>query len=270
MSNLVSSLISDPLQSHMALSIAARSIDAAIFPIDGNGPLISRHIDIDADSLSALEDTVYNNPLLLSDFGKIDVLIDTMRFMVVPDHVASSSDLRSLLIDSFWPGEPLDALDNSIAATPYTLLAAVDRKLLTFIRRTFSLSSVKHRICPFLNFCVRDSKTAEGAKMYLNLHANTTDIVYLKDGELIKANTFATAAVTDTIYYVMLMASTQGFDYKTDELVLCGDSGLREELMPELRKYIRYVMPEMSIATRYGTQAIDLQVPFELLCLSPS
>lgn len=270
MDNLVSSLISDPLQSHMALSVASRSIDAAIFPIDGNGPLISRHIALDADSLSALEDTVYNNPLLLSDFGKIDVLIDTMRFMVVPDNIASSSDLRSLLIESFWPGEPLDELYDSIADTPYTLLAAVDRKLLTFIRRTFSLSSVRHRLYPFINSCVSGAKNSEGAKMYVNLHSNATDIVYLKDGELIKANTFATDAVTDSIYYVMLMASTQGFDYSSDELVLCGDSGLREELMPELRKYFRYVMPEMSIATRYGTQAIDLQVPFELLCLSPS
>ncbi len=269
MSNLVSSLISDPLQSHMALSIASRSIDLAIFPIDGNGPLISRHIALDADSLSALEDTVYSNPLLLSDFGKTDVLVDTMRFMVVPDHVASSSDMQSLLIDSFWPGESLDAMDERISATPYTLLAAVDRKLLTFIRRTFSLSSVKHRICPFLNFCVSDSKTTEGAKMYVNLHADTTDIAYLKNGELLKANTFATLAISDTMYYVMLMASTQGFDYGSDELVLCGDSGVREELMPMLRKYFRYVMPEMAISTRYGSQAIDMQVPFELLCLSP-
>ena len=237
MGSLVSSLISDPLQWHLSLSISDRDIDLHIRRIDGDDSVISRQIQLNSDTLSALEDAVYDNPLLLSDFGQTDVLIDTERYMLIPTEAAETNDICSLLIDKFWPGDPLTSIMYDIKDTPYTLIAAIDHKLHTFIRRTFTISSVIHRICPFIDFCVSDSKGFDGAKMYVDIHGVNTDIAFVRKENLLKANTFATSAITDILYYMMLMASTLKFDSATDEISISGDEQARNELIPMLRKY---------------------------------
>jgi hypothetical protein len=53
-----------------------------------------------------------------------------------------------------------------------------------------------------------------------------------------------------------------------DELQLSGDKAVRDELMPQLRKYISFVMPIIfpASAMKIGQDAI--KAPFDLILLS--
>jgi hypothetical protein len=54
----------------------------------------------------------------------------------------------------------------------------------------------------------------------------------------------------------------------TDELQLTGDGGQRASMTPELRKYVKYVMPAVypAAAMRLGRNA--MQAPLELILLA--
>lgn len=275
MSSLVSNLISDPSKLRLALSISDSAIDLLVCPIETNGNptedassadiLISRRIELSSDNQKVLDEAIYDNPLLLEDFGKTDVLIDNRKFILVPSYMASSTDLCNAIVESFWPGEPLVNLCNDIEHTPYMLLAAVDHKLFTFIRRTLSNASVMHRILPFVNFCMEESKGNEGAKIYINLRHQSIDIVYIKNHELMKANTFAVSAISDMVYYILLMASAHDFNYDSDVVMLCGDNSVKGELIPQIDKYFRLIVRDTDIL--FGDETGDSPVPFELKCL---
>ena len=68
----------------MEISPATLSV-ALHCPVEANS-LIYREIPLDpaADILHAVEDAVYDNPLILQPFGRTDILIDTRRLTLVP------------------------------------------------------------------------------------------------------------------------------------------------------------------------------------------
>ena len=75
-------------------------LDVALFPPVETERLIHRTILLNPDSPSldkAVQEAVYANPLLLSDFARIDVLVTTTDFSIVPAETAQSADAAQIL-----------------------------------------------------------------------------------------------------------------------------------------------------------------------------
>ena len=69
-------------------------------------------------------------------------------------------------------------------------------------------------------------------------------------------------------YYILNVWQNFGLDVYSDELQISGEKTVREQLMPQLRKYISYVMPIIfpASAMKIGQDAI--KAPFDLILLS--
>ena len=53
--------------------------------------------------LKALQEAVYANPLLLSDFSDVTVLVASRRFLVVPDTVDSPEKMSAVFAEAYAP-----------------------------------------------------------------------------------------------------------------------------------------------------------------------
>ena len=93
--------------------------------------------------------------------------------------------------------------------------------------------------------------------MYIHLRKEAVDIYAYERGRLIFANAFACKETNDRIYYILYIWKQLGMEQERDELHLTGELSDKEELLPELKKFIRQVIL-MNPAYNLDLQAINL------------
>lgn len=265
---LTKELISDPSLWRMSLELDKNALELVIFSLAQENSLIHRRLVLDSSKSlqSALEDAVYDNPLLLSDFGKVDFLIDTKRFMLIPDSL-KDEDTREDICSTLWPDYSLSMLSNTLAGLDSTLVFEEESSLLSFIRRTFPTVRIQHRLTPIITYFHNKDRLSNASKMYVNLREDYTDIIYFQNGELRVVNTFSTATPTDVIYYIMATVKITDFATNNDEIMLSGNPNLREPVAQTLRKYVNYVMPVVFPSAMFHAGKDATQVPFELILI---
>lgn len=255
------------LRRQLGLLVADNAVDVLVFSRAEDNSLTYERLELDAthsDHVRALEEAIYDNPLLLSDFGHVDVLFDTRRYMAVP---AEAVDSIPYMMGELYPGENIDIAASEINEAGTVIAAAIDPRLAAFVRRTFHNPTLHHRIAPMARWFGLRNRLGNSSKLHLHLTHNRLDILGYRGRDISIANTFETRSELDVLYYVQAVADLTQFDSNSDQMFLSGDAALRETAMPLLRKYFSYVMPVIfpSDMFRAGSQALG--APFELVSL---
>lgn len=266
---LSQAMVSRPRHSRMSLLLDKTGLDLVVTSLVEDNSLLWRRLDFDpaaATTVRALENLVYDNPLLLSDFARVDVLIDTPRFAIVPHDKASVEESEQIFAD-LYPAERLSVEVSPVEKDGAMLATGVDADMAAFLRRTFNNPGITHRIAPLIRFFGAKNRLGNAGKMHIHLGAGTTDIIAFGASGLLMANTFATPTVTDALYFTLAAARELGFDRSYDRILISGDNSRRDELIPLLRRYVDFAMPFIfpSQLTRTGSDHAD--APFELLIL---
>ncbi len=263
-------LVADPALRRLALLVSPSGVDVAISSRVRDNELIYRRIPYPdgSDPVKALEEAVYDNPLLTADFGKIDVVFDTPRFFVMAAEEATPDEVRRR-IDMLWPPENLDfelePLICPIEADRTVLVCAVPRKLVSFVRRTFNNPGIVHRMAALARYYALKNHLGNSGKMHVRLSPGRTDVIAFGRSGLLLANTFATNSAEDAAYYTVAATRHLGYDNDTDRILASGDRELRDAYVTSMRRFISFVMPDIfpSALTRLGAEAST--VPFEML-----
>ena len=266
---LTKDMIQQPQLWRLAMEISAERLQVVMYSIHEDNSLIFRDILLDTSAMSplaALEDAIYENPLLLSDFSKVDCLLDTTRFTVVPSEIRSD-DLRRRVLASLWPDDGYEVVADDISGCDATILTAVDSGLSGFLGRTFIDADVRNRISPLVSYFAGKSRLGSSGKMFVNLRGGEMDVISFGRDKLKMASTIAFGSTDDAVYYILASAKVTEFNVETDELMLCGDMAMREQLMPLLRRYVNYVMPVVFPSAMMRTGKEAMSVPFELIVL---
>ncbi len=93
--------------------------------------------------------------------------------------------------------------------------------------------------------------------MYVHLRKEAAEIYAYERGRLAFANTFACKETNDRLYYILCVWKQLGMAQERDELHLTGELYDKEQLLPELKKFIRQVFI-MNPAANLDLQAINL------------
>lgn len=241
--------IKEPRSSRLALRLGHDSLHALAYNPDDTASAIYRRLPLESSSASlmkSLEEVVYDNPVLLSDFLQIDILIDTPRFAIVPDDIiAGDSDMtQSLLIKAI--GEEAasgEVIVDDMTHIGATIVMSVDSDITAFMRRTFNNPTIRHNLSPQCRYFFDKNRIDNAGKMYVNLRRDAMDIIVLGNDSLRMANTFRFRDIMDAVYYIMACREMLDLDPAGNELLIAGDEALRDEITPILRKFLGYVMP---------------------------
>lgn len=264
---LTKDLVAQPQLWRLAMRVGEQAVDVAInTPLEDHA-LIYRHFELDSgmEPLAAFEDLIYDNPLLLSDFSKVDVLIDTPRFTLVPTEIGSD-EARADIVQAIWPDPALTTLAQPLP-TGETLLMAVDSGLVSFLRRTFLEGRILHPIGVLATYFSARSQQGNASKLFCRLRPGAVDMVGLAQGRLVAATSAEAPTSEDMAYFILATAQTCGLSLDADELCLYGQAELRERVTPLLRPLARYVMPVIFPSEIFKAGKDALHAPFELMIL---
>ena len=206
----------------MLLDPEARTLTVAATSTVGEEPMLCRRIALGdaAERLRALEDAVYDNPMLLADFDRTTMLLRTPRFAVVPAEVADDADAADDAASLLWtsPDENLRLITAPVRGTDCAVLAACPADVAAFVGRTFADARFAHALAPEIAyFAAKAPRTGNAPKLF--------------------------AVADDMAYYAAAAAQVCGVASGELQFHVAGDPASRDALIGALRRFASHVMP---------------------------
>lgn len=265
--SLKTDIIDRPALWKLYLEVTHDALEVMAYSAYHEQSLIHRRLPFDpaaSSQVQALGDLIYDNELLLADFARVSILIDTPRFMVVPS--VTSEDVDTAMATSLWGGN-ITLLTDKLPTPGVKLMTAPDRDTVAFLRRTYPTVTPSHPMSRLITYFFNRDRLSNTSRMYIHLRGGHIDIIYFDCQNLRIANTFAVTNADDMIYYTLLVARNTGFDLENDDVMVCGTGEVRDHYHAMLRKYARYVMPVMFPSEMYHAGKEALESPFQLIIM---
>lgn len=247
-------MIPQPELWRCAMEIGSDRLDVALFPPVATERLIHRTILLNPDASfheKAVQEAIYVNPLLLSDFARIDVVIDNSEFAVVPSVTAHNVEPEAILeaasFDLMDKIAEISHPDESIS-----IVFAVPAPLAGFIRRTFFNVRINHSLAPLV--AARPLTSA----IFASVTDSKVDLIATDGNNLLLANSFRCATPEDATYYIV--AVRNNLPVEQPKIILAGNGSKTDTIEKYLTKYA--VAPERAevptALARLGKDAMTL------------
>ena len=262
-------LIKEPRLWRLALRIDKTMLHIVLFCKVEDNSLIYHQIPLDQAAPSqqkAIEEAIYDNPLLLSDFAQIDCVVETSTFTIVPAEITDAEVRRRIFNETFSSFEG-EIVENELSELKSIILMGLNEELVNFLRRTFNNPRILHHLTPLCTYFNRKSRLGNSGKMYAYMRKDRLDILSFDKDALRLANTFAFRDPMDAVYYILACREMLHLDPGSDEMLIAGDNSLREVITPVLREYLAYVMPVIFPSAMFKAGKDAFNAPFDLIVL---
>lgn len=263
-------LVSDTSICNLLLRIGSGRLDVAIYSVVHDNSLIYRRFTLGTDGegeLHSLENTIYENPLLLGEFRRVFCIADSGNAMPLPAAIDSAS-MRERVFKAAHPEFDGDILTSASGVDNAIFTFGLSAGLAGFLRRTFHGIDIRCHISTLCRFFASRPPRGNAMRMICNFRPDAMDLLVLHGKDLLLANTFRFAAPMDAAYYIMAVRKNLRLDPEGDELLLAGDQSVRESIVPFLRRFISRVMPVIFPPQMFRTGRDSLRAPFDLI-ISP-
>lgn len=267
---LTPDLLQNPDYCHLGMRIGADSLTVMIYnPLEDNS-LIVRQFPIPTEGderQKAIESIVYDNPLLLLDFAKTNVEIESANFLLIPEEVTDEAEIRKLFNIAHPETETRDLLiDNPLEGLNARAISAIRETELNFIRRTIGNVAIFSHLVPLIKYLRQQLHHGNTTKAFINVREFSADVIVLSHDRLYLANRFAYKEPSDLIYYI-LAATTPPGGYEVNETLVTGNRPRRDQIIKGLREFRSSVMPMIFPSEMYRAGRVSLSSPFDLIIL---
>lgn len=262
-------MIRSPRLWQLYLAIGRDGLDVMIYTPLEEHSLITANIPYDDASTplaKAVENAVYDNPLLLSDFKKVTILVRDTPHTITPSDMEDPA-LRTLVTDEMLGASEAEALSDRLPLLGADVIYRIDSDLLHFLQRTFNNPTFTHRVSALTRYWHGTNRATGSMTSYVNLRPGATDIVSFAGNSLLVANSYDTPTPTDTLYYIMALREMTGAS-ADKPVVIAGDRETRELLTPMLAPYVTQILPAVFPVAmfRAGGQTA-MNTPLDLVVL---
>ncbi len=240
------------------------------YDVDQDNSLIAGDIALDLSAgsyLKALENAVYDNPVLLDDYKQVRVIVDSMQFVVLPPAYDDETCALDAL-DAAFPNREGDLVFCRLPRCQVGIACDTPQGVTGFLQRTFNMPPVVHHLYPLCEHYRRQDDNREVACVHLNLHDGCADMLITRNKQLVMANSYPLKAADDAVYYALHAWKTFGLDQQRDELLIAGDRDLTSAATATLRKYVSYVMPPIFPAQALKIGQDAMKAPLKLILLA--
>ncbi|MDE6100593.1 MAG: DUF3822 family protein, partial [Paramuribaculum sp.] len=264
-------LISQPELWRLALMIGHDSFDVAIYPPVAREEVVWRSFPLDPNApsrLKAIEDIIYDNPLLLCDFRKIDCVINPESRLIVPS--CASPEQYEMLFSAACPSSESLELTATEINDDTLMLEGFEPEITAFLKRTFFNVTIRGRLPLLISYFIHRAEGLRPKRAVTLITGNRLTLIALDGNRLLAANEFQFNEIADAAYYVMAALNHIGF--KTDgqdfDLAVHGQSlTSSESLAAVLRNYVAEIRPVPFPSLRFRATKTTLQAPFPLIIL---
>ncbi|MDE7155340.1 MAG: DUF3822 family protein [Muribaculaceae bacterium] len=271
---LTADMIADPKT--YCLDVCIGSIqnpvaDFAIYSPDVPNSLIYKSIplktDEDSINVEALSEAIYNNPLLLSDFHRISVIVRSSHYMIVPLPLADDSEMiEKLLRDRFSKvNDETAIIVNKLPKLHAAIVFGVEPGVFNLLNRLFDNPPIYSHFYPLLTYFndLRESGNYEAT--FFNVTPNALDVVLFKN----ETNTLDTVriipfrSINDAAYYAISYQTMTSGNLQGN-ILISGSRDTRMQLVNRLKEFVDTVMPVVFPSQIFKLGRVSMTMPFEL------
>ena len=250
----------------MALRVDTNGLTALLYNTADNAERDVRSFRLDPAGgrrLDLLTATIYDNPLLLSDFGRVSVVVTTPYMALIP---SAAADVAVRILGADADDDAVIVNDLRVEGTK--LAMKLPREEVSFIRRTFPDADIRHRLAVLIDyFGARFTAGGNGRRLYAIVNADSVDIVVMDRRSLVHAVSHDISSPMDAAYFIMALFQQSGMDAMNDEMFVGGSTSGRNEVMETLRTYVNHVMPVIIPGSVSHPAVSDLHFDLQILPL---
>lgn len=194
-----------------------------------------------ADSLTRLEDAVYEEQSLFEDMDTTVLLRPTVS-VLVPSELISADDSEAVcaVMDRYdlseakeCFAEPAEDADGNI------LLYSMPAGMRGFLERSFPTEKIGHALIPLIR--AASAEAGKGDFMWADIQTGRADVAAFRDGHTLLLNSWRFREPEDAAYYLTYAWRVAGMDAASGRMHVSGEAALRSAVVPMLRDHIGYV-----------------------------
>lgn len=259
-------MIAQPQLWRLILMPGEERLDVALLPPVAVEEIIWRTFEFDPsapDRHKALQDIIYENPLLLSDFKSVECIADCGCFMALPagldDDAVGETGHAVLAPDD----EGCFTLTEPCGTTNAVIAQWIDGETHAFLCRTFFNIRFHSRMGRLIEYLLSLPAAGEGPRIYALTRGGEMTVVILHEDRLLCANDFRYRSESDAVYYLLAAMSSLGLSAADVEVIVGGEGA--SSLVNALRPYLPGVSELDSPELRYRAGRTTLEAPFDIL-----
>lgn len=272
-SNLSRDFIAQPELWRLVLMLDRKALHCALYPPVAREQLIWRTFAFDSaapSTLRAIEDIIYDNPLLLCDFRQVDCIVaDTPSLLVPAEAPADDYELLFAAANPSADTATADIIADKVADNA-TLLSLPDPDITAFLQRTF-YNIRFHRSTPLLaSYFTRHSDSLPQKRVIVLTDGDRLTLLALSGNSLLASNTFVYSKPADAAYYILASMQQTGLDPADNDTAIAfwGESlTANDTIAAILRPYAARISPVPFPTLRHRASKNTLDAPFPLLIM---
>lgn len=255
----------------LALAIGSDRIDVGLYPPLAREEIMWRSFTFDPTAptpLRAVEDIIYDNPLLFSDFKRVDCIINNVAAIPLPKGI-SVETAYNIYTQATACGEEsiseneIEFFDAGVDNAQIALIQ--QRDIRAFLLRTFYNARFDSAIASLCRYFAQKADAPKGPAIYAPINGNRLTLIALDGRRLLMANEFKFEKEIDAVYYILAVTRQLGLDpTNTPVFVSPGMPDAPEALLTILTQYMPLTEPIPFPTLRYRASKSTLQAPLSL------
>ena len=151
---------------------------------------------------------------------------------------------------------------------PGVILFAIDKHTHLLLTEHFPTARYFSTASPLTEYFARKSRLGNSRKLYTYIREQQMEVFCFDKGNLLLINSFPCKQTTDRVYYLLYVWQQLNYSQERDELHLTGILEDKEELLKELRNYLRqvFVISPKAEFNRSEISKIE-EIPFDMQTL---
>ncbi|MDE6352116.1 MAG: DUF3822 family protein [Muribaculaceae bacterium] len=271
---LTADMISDPQAYRLDVCIGSVEnpvVDFAIYSPDVANSLIYKSIplttDEDSINVESLSEAIYNNPLLLSDFQRVSVIVRSSHYMLVPLPLADDSEMiERLLRERFSKvNDETAIIVNKLPKLNAAIVFGVEPGIFNLLNRAFNNPPIYSHFYPLLTYFndLRESGNYEAT--FFNVTPNALDVVLFKNetNNLDTVRIIPFRSINDAAYYAISYQTMTSGNLQGN-ILISGSRDTRMQLVSQLKQFVDTVMPVVFPSQIFKLGRASMTMPFEL------
>lgn len=253
----------------LALRLSPHDLHAVTYSEVEAGSLTVSRWTLDAAPgrwLQSVEETVYDNPFLLGDYRKVNIVIEPRASMLIPDGIVSQADAVAIT-EAMLPGDNREYRADYPLGRDAAVGYAFESGLSRFVGRTWGADAqMMSHLTVLARYFMVNVRRGRHAGVLLNVTDNRADVIVVDGGSVRLCNSFTIRNGDEAAYFTLAAISHTGVT--EPEIIVSGNSVVRETVLPMLRRFVKVVNPMIFPPQMFKAGREAVTAPFDLI-ISP-
>ncbi|MBR4365772.1 MAG: DUF3822 family protein [Bacteroidaceae bacterium] len=188
-----------------------------------------------------LKDALLNEPLLKEEYQRVNVMVTSPHFTVVPTTAFKSEDINDIYAFNFPKDETKHVSFNILRRQGLAIIFGLDKNVHQLITDDFPRARFYASASTLAEFFAERSAGGKMLKMYAYIHEREMTLFVFEHGRLLFVNTFESAHAIDYQYFILNVWKQLEMDQLTDMLHVVGDNDMAQQLTTSIASYIKSV-----------------------------